>query len=101
MSVVVTIKIGGDTAKFQQALVDKSGAFEAAGERARAGGCLRHQFAMGDGFILVVDEWTTAAGFEEFFADPELMKLVGESGADLSTPPQITIAEAIASPEQM
>jgi hypothetical protein len=37
-------------------------------------GCprMKYRFAVGDGFVVVVDEWETDGHFEKFFADPDL-----------------------------
>jgi quinol monooxygenase YgiN len=43
----------------------------------------------------VVDEWADPAGFEEFFGKPEMHEFVESVGADPSTPPEITVAEAL------
>jgi quinol monooxygenase YgiN len=69
-------------------------------EQAKAsGGGIHHRFAVGDGFVLVVDEWETAEHFQSFFANPDLQALIAMSGA-APQPPEITIAEAISSPDE-
>ena len=74
--------------------------FSAFDEEARvSGGGIHHRFAVGDGFVLVVDEWESAEHFGKFFANPDLQALVAASGA-APQPPEITIAEAISSPDE-
>ncbi len=37
-----------------------------------APGAIHHRFGVGDGFVLVVDEWETIEQFQQFFSNPEL-----------------------------
>ena len=99
MSVVVIGKFQGDTAKFRQALADRADEFAKIAEMARAAGGIHHRFGIGDGFVVIVDEWETAGHFQQFFANPELQAFIGQVGAD-PAPPEITITEAVSSPDQ-
>jgi hypothetical protein len=99
MSVLITIKVKGDTEKFRQALSDRADEFEAIAERAKAAGAVHHRFGIGDGFVLVVDEWGAADQFESFFSDPELQAFIGSVGGSEGAP-EITVTEATASPDQ-
>jgi hypothetical protein len=99
MSVLVTVKFQGDTAAFRQALADRSDEFAKIAESARAAGGIHHRFGLGDGFVLLVDEWETPGHFERFFGDPSLQAFIGTVGA-APAPPEITVTEAIASPDQ-
>jgi hypothetical protein len=99
MSVLVIAKFGGDTAKFRQALTDRAGEFTKIVDRARMAGGIHHRFGVGDGFVLVSDEWESVEHFRQFFADPDLQAFIGSVGAD-PAPPEIIVAEAIASPDQ-
>ncbi len=99
MSVLVTGKFHGDTGKFRQALTDRAGEFAKISDMARAAGGIHHRFGIGDGFVVIVDEWETAGHFQQFFADPGLQAFIGSIGAD-PAPPEITVAEAVASPDQ-
>jgi hypothetical protein len=99
MSVLVTGKFQGDTASFRRALTDRAGEFEKIAVIARSSGGIHHRFGIGDGFVLIVDEWQTAEQFEQFFTNPELQTFIGSVGADPG-PPDITVAEAVTSPDQ-
>ena len=100
MSVVIALKFQGDVATFRQALTDHSEAFaKFAAEARTSGGGIHHRFAVGDDFVLVVDEWESVEHFQKFFANPDLQALIAKSGA-ASQPPEITIGEAISSPDQ-
>ncbi|HEX2808384.1 MAG TPA: hypothetical protein VHN80_19650 [Kineosporiaceae bacterium] len=99
MSVLVTGKFRGDTATFRQALTDRAGEFEKIAAIARSSGGVHHRFGVGDGFVLIVDEWETTEQFQQFFSDPELQTFIGSIGAEPG-PPGMTIAEAVSSPDQ-
>jgi len=99
MSVLVILKVQGDTATFRQALQDRGDEFAAMAERAKAAGAIHHRFGVGDGFVSVVDEWGSADQFEVFFSDPGLQEFIGSIGAD-PAPPELTISEAVSSPDQ-
>lgn len=99
MSVLVIGKFQGDTAIFRKALADRAGEFAKIAEMAQAAGGIHHRFGVGDGFVVLVDEWETAGHFQQFFSDPDLQAFIGSVGA-APAPPDITITEAVASPDQ-
>jgi hypothetical protein len=99
MSVLITGKFQGNTATFRQALVDRAGEFAKIADMAQAAGGIHHRFGIGDGFVIIVDEWETLEHFQRFFANPDLQAFIGSVGAD-PAPPEITIAEAVTSPDQ-
>jgi quinol monooxygenase YgiN len=99
MSILVIAKFPGDTAAFRQALTERAEEFSKYAESARAAGGLHHRFGIGDGFVMVVDEWESAAHFEQFFSDPALQAFIGSVGA-APVPPEITVADAVASADQ-
>jgi len=98
MSVLITGKFPGDTAVFEAALRDRASEFAAYGEQARTAGGIHHRFGIGDGFIVVVDEWESPQQFEQFFTRPELQAFIGSIGA--AGPPEITVSAAVASADQ-
>jgi quinol monooxygenase YgiN len=49
--------------------------------------------------VVIIDEWETADHFQRFFANPDLQAFIGSVGAD-PAPPEITITEAVTSPDQ-
>jgi hypothetical protein len=99
MSVLVTMKVTGDTGAFQKALSERDSEFKEIGDRAQGAGAIHHRFGIGDGFVLVVDEWETAEKFEEFFNDPELQAFIGTVGGN-PTAPEITMTEAVSPPDE-
>jgi hypothetical protein len=99
MSVLVTGKIQGDTATFRQALVDRADEFVKIADMAQAEGAIHHRFGIGDGFVLIVDEWQTVDQFQRFFGHPDLQAFIGSVGG-APAPPEITVTDAITSPDQ-
>jgi hypothetical protein len=69
------------------------------GELSRTAGAIHHRFGVGDGFVIVVDEWQTAEQFEAFMANPELQAFIAETGA-AGGPPEVTVTEAVTSADQ-
>lgn len=67
-------------------------------DRAKELGCIHHRFAIGDGEILVVDEWENAEAFHAFFADDEIASAMQAAGAQGA--PDIAFYEAIETPDQ-
>jgi hypothetical protein len=99
MSVLVIGKFQGDTAKFGQALTDRAGEFAKIADMAKAAGGVHHRFGLGDGFVVIVDEWESVEHFQQFFSNPDLQAFIGSVGA-APAPPEITVAEAVSSPDQ-
>lgn len=99
MSVLTVAKVTGDTAAFQKALADRGAEFEIIATRAKSSGARHHRFGVGDGYVLVVDEWESAEQFQAFFTDPELQAFMGSVGGRTEDP-EIIIAQAITSPDQ-
>jgi len=99
VSVLVIGKFKGDTAAFRRALADRADEFAAISDRSRAQGALHHRFGIGDGIVVIVDEWESAEQFQEFFADPELQAFIGTIGA-APEPPELIFTEAITSSDQ-
>ena len=83
MTVLVTLRITGDPKRIEEALTsDRERLLEIA-ERAKGKGALHHRFfANADGSeALVVDEWETAEGFQQFFGEnPEIGAMMAEAG---------------------
>lgn len=100
MSFIVTVKIPGDTTAFTKSLDERADEYREISGRGRAQGAIHHQFAVGDGFILVNDEWESADAFQKFFSDPELKAFIGSVGGDANAAPEITVGEVIDSPDK-
>ena len=74
-------KFQGDTGKFRQSLVDRAAEFEKYGAAGRAAGAIHHRFGVGDGFVVVIDEWESVEQFQQFFGRPELQEFIASVGA--------------------
>jgi quinol monooxygenase YgiN len=99
MSVLVIGKFKGDTARFRQALADRADEFAKISEESKAVGGLHQQFGVGDGYVLIVDEWESVEHFQKFMANPELQAFIGSVGG-APEPPEVIVAEAISSPDE-
>jgi len=99
MSVLIVAKFQGDTATFRQSLTDRADEYEKFAEGSQAAGAIHHRFGVGDGFVLVIDEWESIEQFQQFFGNPDLQQFIGEIGANPG-PPEIIVCEAVASPDQ-
>jgi quinol monooxygenase YgiN len=99
VSMLIIGKFQGDTAKFRQALTDRADEFAKIADAARAAGAIHHRFGVGDGFVVIIDEWESTERFQQFFANPDLQAFIGSVGA-APAPPELTISEAVASPDQ-
>jgi quinol monooxygenase YgiN len=99
MSVLVIGKFKGDTAKFQQALADRADEFAKISEASKTVGGLHHRFGIGDGYVLIVDEWESVEQFQTFMSDPDLQAFIGSVGG-APEPPEVIVAQAISSPDQ-
>jgi quinol monooxygenase YgiN len=98
VSVLCVVKVPGDVAKAKAAFVEHADEMREISSRGKAAGAIHHRFGVGDGFILVVDEWDTAEHFETFFSNPDLhafMATMGATGA-----PEITIVEGVTTADQ-
>jgi hypothetical protein len=99
MSVLVTFRIDGDTAQFRRFIDSGDQRLLAIRDAARAAGAIHHRFGVGDGFVMVVDEWASAEAFQAFFSgNPDIPGVMQDAGAQSA--PDIVITEAIDSPDQ-
>jgi hypothetical protein len=99
-SVLIVGKVNGDTDRFRQAVVDRADEFAKFAEVAKSGGALHHRYGVGDGYVLIVDEWEAAEQFQQFFSNPELQAFMASLGGDTTSPPDFMITETIDSSDQ-
>ena len=100
MSVIVIVKVAGDTDAFKAALTTRADDFRAIGERVRAAGALRHEYALTEDHGYIIDEWETAEAFRALFSQPDIQGFMYSVGVESGTIPEITIAEAVDSPDR-
>jgi quinol monooxygenase YgiN len=91
VSVLIVMRVPGDTAQFEAFMAANHELVEGLTDKAKAGGCLAHLFAVGDSEIIVVDEWETAEQFQTFISSPEIQQVMGQMGAQGE--PQVTVAD--------
>jgi heme-degrading monooxygenase HmoA len=66
-------------------------------ESTKGAGMLRHRFVSGEGELVVIDEWDTAAQFQTFFdSNPKVAKVMESVG--MTGRPAISVFEAIDAP---
>ena len=95
MSVLVTMKVAGDTDRFRQFIQDED-RLRSTAERARAAGAIHHRFGIGDGYVVVVDEWDTVEHMREFIASiPDVFADAGAQGE-----PEVTVSEAVSTADE-
>lgn len=98
MSVMMTMRVDGDTDRFREFVATRGDDLRRISDDAKAKGCLHHRFAIGDGFVMVLDEWESVDAFNDFFEGNEAVaEVMRESGA--RSEPEITFAESIDSPD--
>lgn len=101
MSFLVTVRIAGDTDQFRSFVADEGNAdrMKSIADAGKQQGAIHHRFCVGDGFVLVVDEWESPQQFQQFFAgNDEIEAVVRDSGGQGA--PEVTIAEAVDTPDQ-
>jgi heme-degrading monooxygenase HmoA len=83
-----------DVAKAIEGLQSNKQLLEEITESTKAGGLRRHQFAAGDGEVVVIDEWESAEQFQSFF---DGNSKVGEvmAAAGMTGPPEVTVLESL------
>jgi quinol monooxygenase YgiN len=99
MSVLIIAKFQGDTDKFRRSLEERADEFAKISEESKGAGGLHHRFGIGDGFVLVVDEWESVEQFQAFMANPDLQAFIGSVGG-APVPPEVIVAEAITSADE-
>jgi hypothetical protein len=98
VSVLVTFRVPVDVEKFRSLLDAEPDRFRSIAEQGRAAGGIHHRFGIGEGYVLVNDEWESVEAFQRFFSNPEIAAVMVEGGA--LGEPEITFAELIDSPDQ-
>jgi len=82
LSVTVTIRFPvSDVAKAIEGLHSHAALLEGLFEATKGNGLLHHRFVAGDGELMVIDEWETAAQFQTFFeGTPQVAEAMTEIG---------------------
>jgi quinol monooxygenase YgiN len=81
VTVLVTLRIKGDSAALEKVAAGDPTAFPTVSARGRAAGAISHHFYANDGEILVVDEWPDEESFMGFFHNsPEIAGFMEQAG---------------------
>jgi hypothetical protein len=83
MSVMVVGKFKTDPARMASVFRDRKTDVLAVSNDAKSQGALHHHFAMGNGQVMVIDEWESAESFQQFFkTQPKISELMREAGVE-------------------
>ena len=69
MSVIVTLRISGDPAKFEEYAKANPETIEGVMEIAKRNGLIAHRFYGADNEFMAIDEWPDGDSFDAFFAE--------------------------------
>lgn len=99
MTVLITVTIPGDTDRFRAFLTENPDQITAISQTGKDAGAIHHRFGIGDGHVIVIDEWDSAESFQGFFEGNEEIAAVMQ-GAGASGPPVIAVYDAIETADQ-
>jgi hypothetical protein len=90
MSVIVTIRVSGDPAAFEQQGAAQGDAIGRIMDTAKRHGLIAHRWYGAEGQYMAVDEWPDADSFNAFFgeAQAEIGPLMQAAG--VTSPPDVT-----------
>ena len=89
MSVLVTLRVRGDSQALEARAAANPAGMQAILEKAKPHGLISHRFYASGDELLVIDEWETEDGFRKFFAETtEIPGLMAEVG--VTSEPEIT-----------
>jgi hypothetical protein len=91
MSVIITLRVSGDPAAFEEQAAAQADAIGRIMEVAKRNGLIAHRWYGADGEYMAVDEWPDAESFHAFFeeAQPDVGPVM--QGAGVSSPPTVTV----------
>ena len=96
---IMTMRVSGDTEQFRRFVETQHDTMRRIGDDARSKGCLHHRFGIGDGFVMVVDEWESAEAFQSFFeGNPDIPGVMRDAGAQGE--PEVTFSEAVSTADE-
>ncbi len=95
MSVIVTLRVSGDPARFQEVVNEQAETIEQILGIAKSKGLIAHRWYGGDGEFMAVDEWPDGDSFHSFFneAQPQIGPLMEEVG--VTAPPEIKVWQTL------
>ena len=90
MSVIVTLRVSGDAAAFEEQVAAQAEAIGRIMGIAKRRGLIAHRWYGADGEFMAVDEWPDAESFQAFFdeAQPDIGPVMQATG--VTSPPNVT-----------
>ena len=90
MSVIVTMRVSGDPAAFEEQVAAEAEAVGRIMDVAKRHGLIAHRWYGQDGEFMAIDEWPDAESFQSFFdeAQSEIGPLMQATG--VTSPPNVT-----------
>ena len=90
MSVIMTLRVSGDPAKFEEQATANSEAIDRIMGVAKRHGLSAHRWYGADGELMAVDEWPDEASFQAFFdeAQPDIGPFMQAAG--ITSQPTVT-----------
>jgi hypothetical protein len=94
MSVIMMLRVSADVDQFRSYAAENSETLDRISEDGKSHGAIHHQFAAGDGELVVIDEWPDRESFQGFFEGQEEIPGVMQAGGATGEP-QISFFEKI------
>ena len=91
MSVIVMLRVSGDSAAFEQYAAANAAAIDRIMAVAKSNGLIAHRWFGRDGEFLALDEWPDAESFQAFFEQAQADVGPVMQAAGVSSPPEATV----------
>ena len=91
MSVIVTMRVGGDPAAFEEQVAAQAEALGRIMDVAKRHGLIAHRWYGQDPEFMAVDEWPDAESFQTFFEEPRPDIGPVMQAAGVTSAPNVTI----------
>jgi len=98
MAVCVIVRLKVDPIRMKTLFAERADELRTVRAEAQRAGAVHHFFAAGDGAVIIVDEWDSAASFEKFFDNPTIGGFMAETGVE--GPPEVAVYELLDSPDR-
>ena len=91
MSVIVTVRISGDPARFEEYAKSNADVIQRVLDVAKRNGVIAHRFYAAEGEFMAIDEWPDGESFNAFFteAGPEIGPMMEAAGVTSEPVPTV------------
>jgi len=96
VSVIVTLRVSGDPAAFEQHAAANADVIARIMAVAQSKGLIAHRWFGRDGEFLAVDEWPDAESFHSFFEQAQADIGPVMQAAGVNSPPEVTVWRSLA-----